>query len=118
MSEEFMHLRVNLESVAAEGKEFPERLRSAPILGLRRADSTWACLDPADRETADRIWEQLRALAVQLYQHLAASPLLGPPDHRSIGDHLRTMEAAMQLRRQRPRHGRRTAKEFIHRRRL
>lgn len=103
MSEEYMRLREKFESVAAEGKEYLKRLRSAPILGLRWADSAWECLDCTDRETADRVRGQLCALAAPLYEHVAASPMLGPPDHRSFGDHLRTMDAALKLRTLRPR---------------
>lgn len=103
MSEEFEHLRTEFTKAAEEGVSFLQRADAIPILGLRLASSTWDCLGDTVRAEANAVRTRIRSLVVPLYACLAASPLLMQRDHLDFVKECRTMAAALEFRKLRPR---------------
>jgi hypothetical protein len=103
MSEEFEHLRTEFTKAAEEGVSFLQRADAIPILGLRLASSTWDCLGDTVRAEANAVRTRIRSLVVPLYACLAASPLLIQRDRLDFVKECRTMEAALEFRKLRPR---------------
>jgi len=103
MPEEFEHLRIEFTKAAEEGVVFLQRAEAIPILGLRLANSTWDCLSNTVQAEANAARTRIRSLVVPLHACLAASPLLMQRDHPDFVKECRTMEAALEFRKLRPR---------------
>lgn len=102
MLSEFAGLSERFLAVAAKGVAFFETHRHLPIYAYRDSETTWEEVDPTLREEMDAIRAGLRELIVPIYYHLAHSPLLHAVDHRNFSDLVREMNAALELRKLRP----------------